>query len=366
MSIRVAVLTLSLALPNPAWAAPTEEPPLQRPAAMSAPGEAPEAAEQAEAARVEAARAVAAAATTAAEPAPVLRTARAAGAEAGVYEVQAGAPAPATDGAPRYFRAPFAESMWPGLMGHEVLMVLGSGARECVTLTRKTPEALFFTHRKHGKQQAPLSVVTSLHEHSWECKSHEGTPSEWARSGAAAGLVLSGVGALMGVLYDASHPNPRCELAEVEGVDCGKGPVPHFMYSVLGISTVTLGTPVVAIGGASTSRDLRVRGKIWARAAGWTLYSAATVLNVLWLAGFYGRVEVLQRQGLTAGAGVLGLGGSGFMAIDALLARQELIALRRQDAQMRTGAGRGLRLGAAPIGQGGQLSGLSVGIGGRF
>ena len=54
------------------------------------------------------------------------------------------------------------------------------------------------------------------------------------------------------------------------------------------------------------------------------------------------------------------------MAVDALLARQELIALRRQDAQVRPSAGRGLRFGATPIGQGGQLSGLSFGIGGRF
>ncbi len=274
---------------------------------------------------------------------------------------------PAGDGVSRYFRAPFADSLWPGLVGHEVLMVLGSGARECVTLTKKTPDALFFRHRKNGNQQAPLSAVTSIHEHSWECKSHDATPSEWARSGAAAGLALSGIGALMGTLYDVSHPDPRCELG-VDNDGCAKGPipVPHFLYSVLGITTVTLGTPVVAIGGASTSRDLRVQGKIWARASGWTLYSAATVLNVLWLAGFYGKVEALQLRGLTTGAGLLGLGGSGFMAVDALLARQELIALRRQDAQVRPSAGRGLRFGATPIGQGGQLSGLSFGIGGRF
>jgi len=123
---------------------------------------------------------------------------------------------------------------------------------------------------------------------------------------------------------------------------------------------------VVAIGGASTSRDLRVQGKIWARATGWTLYSAATVLNVLWLTGFYGQVEALQRRGLTTGAGLLGLGGASFMAVDALLARKELISLRRQDAQVRPSAGRGLRFGASPIGQGGQLSGMSFGIGGQF
>ncbi len=282
-----------------------------------------------------------------------------------MYEAQPGAAAPATEGAPRYFRAPFAESLWPSLVGHDVLLVLGSGARECVTLTKKTPDALYFDHRKNGKQQAPLSAVTSIHEHSWECKSYDGTPSEWARSGAGAGLALSGIGALMGTLYDVAHPDPHCEL-NMESCRKGAVPVPHFMYAVLGITTVTLGTPVVAIGGASTSRDLRVQGKIWARATGWTLYSAATLLNVLWLAGFYGKVEALQVRGLTTGAGLLGLGGSSFMAVDALLARQELISLRRQDAQVRPSAGRGLRIGATPIGQGGQMSGMSFGVGGRF
>ena len=294
---------------------------------------------------------------------------RAVGPAPGVYEVQADAAVPAADGAPRYFRAPFADSLWPGLVGHDVLLVLGSGARECVTLTKKTPEALYFKHRKNGNQQAPLSAVTSIHEYSWECKTrtNEATPSEWARSGAGAGLALSGIGALMGGLYDVSHPEPRCELRGDKSL-CEKGSVgiPHFMYAILGVSTVTLGTPVVAIGGASTSRDLRVQGKIWARAAGWTLYSASVLMNVLWLTGFYGKVEALQVRGLTTGAGLLGLGGSGFMAVDALLARQELIALRRQDAQVRPGAGRGLRIGASPIGQGGQLAGMSFGIGGRF
>jgi hypothetical protein len=292
-----------------------------------------------------------------------------AGPEPGVVEVQVGAAAPPAEGAPRYFRAPFAESLWPGLVGHDVLLVLGSGARECVTLTKKTPDALYFKHRKNGNQQAPLSAVTSIHEYSWECqtRTNEAAPSEWARSGAGAGLALSGIGAVMGGLYDSSHPDPRCELAGDKSL-CpkGVGGIPHFMYAILGVSTVTLGTPVVAIGGASTSRDLRVQGKIWARATGWTLYSAATLLNVLWLTGFYGKVEALQVRGLTTGAGLLGLGGSAFMAVDALLARQELIALRRQDAQVRPGASRGLRIGAAPIGQGGQLSGMSFGIGGRF
>ena len=293
---------------------------------------------------------------------------RPAGAEAGVYAAQPGVVAVSAGGLPRYFRAPFAESMWPSMMGREVLVVLGTGARECVTLTRKTPEALYFTHRKHGAQQAPLAAVTSIHEHSWECKRHDATPSEWARSGAGAGLALSGVGLVMGALYDVAHPDPKCEVTATADTRCAKGglAVPHFMYTVIGVTTTTLGTPVVAIGGASTSRDLRVKGKIWARAAGWTFYSAATLLNILWVAGFYGRVEGLSARGMTTTAGVLGLGGSAFMAVDALMSRRELIELRRQDALPRPGAGRGLRFGAAPIGQAGQMSGLSFGVGGRF
>jgi len=288
-------------------------------------------------------------------------------AQEGVYEVQAGV-VKAGDGVPRYFRAPFNESMWPAVMGQEMLMVMGSGSRECVTLTRKTPDALFYVHRRNGKQQAPLVSVTSLHQNSWECKTHDATPSEWARSGAAVGIGLSGLGLVMGALYDIGHPDPKCERSQVSGAVCAKGAVemPHFVYSVIGVTTTTLGTPVVAIGGRSTSRDLRVQGKIWARAMGWTFYSAATLLNILWLTGFYGDVKSLQLRGLTAGAGVLGLGGSGFMAVDALTARRELKRLRLEDTQRRPTASRGLRFGASPIGSNGVLSGMSLGLGGRF
>lgn len=299
-------------------------------------------------------------------------------AQEGVYEQQAGVAATG-DGMPRYYRAPFNESMWPSVMGREMLMVFGSGQRECVTVIKKTPDALFYVHRKNGKQQAPLVSVTSLHQSSWECKTHDATPSEWARSGAAVGLGLSGLGMLMGVLYDAGHPDPKCERSKESGAVCAKGGVeiPHFTYSVVGVSTTTLGTPVVAIGGRSTSRDLRVRGKIWARALGWTFYSAATLVNILWLTGFYGDVKSLQVRGLTASAGVLGLGGSGFMAVDALSARAELTRLRREDAQRQPGptirggaggptAGRGLRLGVSPVGTNGMMSGMSFGLGGRF
>jgi hypothetical protein len=137
------------------------------------------------------------------------------------------------------------------------------------------------------------------------------------------------------------------------------------------VTMTTLATPVVAIGGASSGRDLRVQGKIWARATGWTLYSAATLMNILWLAGFYGDVESLQVRGLTTGAGVLGLGGAAFMSVDALMSRQELTRLRKEDTQRQSAgatarAGRGLRIGAAPIGHGGQMHGFGFGLGGRF
>lgn len=311
-------------------------------------------------------------------PRPTVRRSPASGPQPGVVEVPEGGPKPDLNTMPRYYRAPFSDAIWPALMGREVLMVLGSGARECVTLSKKTPDALFYVHRKNGKQQAPLSAVTSLHEHSWECKQHDSTPSEWARSGAAVGLGLSAIGLVMGSLYDIAHRNPRCEHDNgdnAEGdvdVDCGGGgpEIPHFAYSVVGVTMTTLGTPVVAIGGRSTSRDLRVQGKIWARATGWTLYAGATLMNILWLAGFYGDVESLQVRGLTTGAGVLGLGGAAFMSVDALMSRNELIRLRREDTQRAdkptARAGRGLRLGAAPIGQGGQMTGFGVGLGGRF
>ncbi len=318
--------------------------------------------------------------TPAPAPVPVATPRRPAMArpQLGVVEAPAGGVRTDPGAMPRYYRAPFADSVWPSLVGRDLLVVFGSGARECVRLTKKTPDALFYVHRKNGNQQAPLSAVTSLHENSWECKSHDSTPSEWARSGAGTGLGFAALGLVMGGLYDAAHPQPRCERDEAPGVTCkdGAGNLPHFMYSVLGVSMTTLATPVVAIGGRSTSRDLRVQGKIWARATGWTLYSAATLMNILWLTGFYGDVESLQVRGLTTGAGLLGLGGAAFMSVDALMARQELISLRRQDAQrsdspmgpvVTPGKPRaGLRFGAQPIGQAGHMHGLSFGVGGRF
>lgn len=305
-----------------------------------------------------------------ATPAPARRVYRRP-VEEGVVTVGA-TPLPPSDGMPRYHRAPFADTVWPKLVGRDVLMVLGTGARECVTLTKKTNDALYFNHRKHGPQQAPLGAVTSLHENSWECQSHDETPSEWARSGAAAGLGMGGLGLLMGVLYDVDN-DPKCIFSDDEAVrDTCKSTsplqVPHYMYAVIGVTTTTLATPVAAIGARSTSRDLRVKGKLWARATGWTLYAAGTLLNVLWFAGFYGDVEPLQSRGMAAGAGALGLGGAAFMAVDALMSRQELIQLRAEDARPRSVARRGPRLsfGARPLGHAGQMHGLGLGLGGRF
>ena len=371
---------LAPAVQRPGGAAPASEPEVQRPGAVdplaSGTGElAPGTAAAPTSSVAPAASPVAApvAAPVATTPRPGTSRRPPVRATEGVYEVQAGV-AKAGDGVPRYFRAPFNESMWPAVMGQEMLMVLGSGQRECVTVTKKTPDALFYVNRSNSKQQAPLVSVTSLHQNSWECKAHDSTPSEWARSGAAVGIGLSGLGLVMGALYDAGHPDPKCERSEVTGAVCAKGgpEMPHFVYSVVGVTTTTLGTPVVAIGGRSTSRDLRVQGKIWARALGWTFYSAATLVNILWLTGFYGDVKSLQLRGLTTSAGVLGLAGAGFMAVDALTARQELTRLRLEDSrrQDRPTAGRGLRgglrLGASPIGSHGVMSGMSLGLGGRF
>ena len=366
---------LVLAPPEAPASAPTElsegtaapapaEPEIQRPAGAPAPVATPAAAATPTPAATPTAAPVATSTT-----APVRRVNRP---KPGADDIVAPAgPQAASDGQARYYRAPFTETVWPKVVGRDVLLVMGTQGRSCVTLHRKTNDALHYTHRKSGaQQQAPLAAVTSIHENSWECdKNYDSTPSEWARSGAIGGLVLSSIGAIMGVMHDAD--SQTCTTTDEMGTKCSKKLVPHFAYSVVGVTTTTLGTPVVAIGGRSTSRDLRVQGKIWARALGWTFYSAATLVNILWLTGFYGDVKSLQVRGLTASAGVLGLGGSAFMAVDALSARQELTRLRREDAQRqdRPTAGRmrgGLRLGASPIGSHGMMSGMSLGLGGRF
>ncbi len=281
----------------------------------------------------------------------------------GVVEAPVGTEPTTTGGPPRYHRAPFAESMWPAVVGKNVLLIFGSGARECVRLVRKTPSAVHYVHRKNGNQQVPMTAVTSIHENSWECEYRDGTPAEWARSGVIVGLGLATLGAGLGVAYDIGY-NPKA-------MDQAK--IPHYAYTVVGIPLTTFATPIVAIGGASTTRDLRVRGKLWARAVGWTLYSAATVLNVLWLTGFYsqrddgtGGVEALRIRGLTATAGLLGVAGAGFMAFDALSSRSELARLRQEDSTRRPSTQRGLHLGLAPLRSPVGQVGMSLGVSGRF
>ena len=164
---------------------------------------------------------------------------------------------------------------------------------------------------------------------------------------------FSAVGLAMGILYDAGRSGKT---------DPGDYTIKHFMYAGLGLSTTLLGTPIVAIGGASTSRDLRVRGKIWARGLGYALYAGAVVVSALWLVGQYGDKDPLNFVGITSLAGGLGLAGSAFMAADALSSRAELKELERQDTGRTRTARRGqLHLGAVPSGQG-----FGIGLAGRF
>src|SRR5690606_10350378 len=132
-----------------------------------------------------------------------------------------------------------------------------------------------------------------------ECaEGRESTPSEWARVGAGVGVGFSAVGMLMGVIYDAGRAGKS---------DPSDYSMKHFMYAGLGLTTTLLGTPIVAVGGASTARDLRVRGKLWARGLGYALYAGAAVFSVMWLIGQYGDKQPLQFVGVTSLAGGLGL-----------------------------------------------------------
>lgn len=272
-----------------------------------------------------------------------------------IHTAVAGDSSAAADNMPRYYPAPLTDAQWQRLGGRRVLMIFGTAGRECVTFTRADKSAVFYDHPKNGAQQAPLAAVTAVHENSWECaEGRESTPSEWARVGAGVGVGFSAVGMLMGVLYDAGRAGKT---------DPGDYGMKHFMYAGLGLTTTLLGTPIVAIGGASTSRDLRVRGKLWARGLGYALYGCAVVFSTLWLIGQYGEKEPLQFVGITSLAGGLGLAGSAFMAVDALSSRAELKQLERQDVgHGRPTARRArLHLGAGPSGQG-----FGVALGGRF
>lgn len=261
----------------------------------------------------------------------------------------------AADSMPRYYPMPLTDSQYQKLAGRRVLLIFGTAGRECVTFTRADKGAVYYNHPKNGAQQAPLVTVTAIHENSWECaEGRESTPSEWARVGAGVGIGFSAVGMLMGVLYDAGRAGKT---------DPGDYGMKHFMYAGLGLTTTLLGTPIVAIGGASTSRDLRVRGKLWARGLGYAFYAGAAVFSLLWVIGQYGEKEPLQFVGVTSLAGGLGLAGSAFMAVDALSSRAELKAFERQDTGMdrKTARRARLHLGAGPSGHG-----FAVGLGGRF
>lgn len=258
------------------------------------------------------------------------------------------------DGMPRYHVAPLADEQWQRIAGRRVLLILGTAGRECVTLTRADKSAVYYVHEKNGAQQAPRRAVTAVHENSWECaEGREAPPAEWARVGAGVGLAFSLVGLGLGVGYDVGRAGKT---------DVGDYAIKHFMYAGMGLSTTVLGTPIVAIGGASTSRDLRVRGKIWARGLGYALYGGAVVMGALWLVGQYGGKPQLDFVGITSLAGGLGFAGSAFMAFDALSSRAELKALNRRDVgEGRPQARRELRLGAGPLGQG-----FGMALGGRF
>lgn len=259
--------------------------------------------------------------------------------------------APQAGAMPRYYPAPLTDAQWQRLAGQRVLVIFGAAGRECVTLVRVERDAIHYEHPTHGPKQAPVRAVTAVHENSWECApGRESTPSEWARVGAGLGLGFSAVGMLMGVLYDAGRA----------GKDSGDGFIKHFMYTGIGLTTTLIGPPIVAVGGASTRRDLRVHGRIWARGLGYAFYAGAAIMGVLYLVGQYGEKEPLQFVGITSLTGGLGLAGSAFLAVDALGSRAELKRLERQDSGRAARRGE-LRLGALPL-----RHGLGVGFGGRF
>lgn len=272
-----------------------------------------------------------------------------------VVAADAAAPAEAGDGMPRYHPGPLSDAQWQRLAGKRALVIFGAAGRECVTLTRADKDAVFYVHPTNGAQQAPRSTVTAVHENSWECREgREAPPAEWARVGAAVGVGFSTVGLALGIAYD---------VGRIGKTDQGDHTIKHFVYAGLAVPTMTLGTPIVAIGAASTARDLRVRGKIWARGLGYALYAGSVVMNVLWFVGQYGEKEALLFPVIGSTAGALGLAGSAVMAVDALASRAELLELQRQDTGLAPAARRRgeLRLGAGPIGQG-----FAFALGGRF
>ncbi|MBK8263053.1 MAG: hypothetical protein IPK80_17155 [Nannocystis sp.] len=260
----------------------------------------------------------------------------------------AASPAAAGD-PPRYHRAPLSDSAWQQMIGREVLLVLSTGYRVCGSLSAVDREVIHYEDPAEGARRAARSMVTAVHEGSWECDDDDGAPKvEWARPGAAVGLGLAGVGVIFGVMEDAGAFGRASQFA------------------ILGGPSLLLAAPIAGFAGRSTARDLRVRGLPWARISGWTAYGAALVVTGLWAAGRFGEVEALAGPGLATAASGLGLLGTGLLAGDALRSRREMLEFRRLDSQPREAQGPRMQLSVAPIGRDGRATGLGVGLSGVF
>lgn len=256
---------------------------------------------------------------------------------------------------PRYHRAPFSDDDYAGFLGQEVLMVFSSGYRVCGTLTAVDGDTVHYDDPKEGARRIARSMVTAVHEGSWECDRDSAVPKvEWALPGAATGLALAGLGLVFGVLEDAkAFGRPAT-------------------YAVLGLPTTILAAPIAGAAGHSTARDLRVRGIPWARGVGWAAYGGAVLSVILWSVGHLGDAgdpadpSPLSVRGLAIAAGGLGALGTGLLAADALRSRREMMEVRRLDAKPATAGARELRIGATPLGYGMRLTGMGVGVSGRF
>ena len=242
-----------------------------------------------------------------------------------------------------YRRGPLSEEAWSELVGREVLLVLSTGYRVCGEIVEVSTDVVRYVDPEEGERRAARSMVTAVHERSWECERSATTTGEWALPGAVVGLSLAGLGLVTGVVEDAGGW-PRAAS-----------------FAVLGGPSLAFGAPIAALAGRSAARDRRVRGLRWARISGWAAYGGSLLCFGLWAAGSFGEVSALEGPGLASAAGGLGAAGAGLFLADALRSRRELREVRALDSQPQT-ARRG-EVRVAPLVSRGAV-GLAVG--GRF
>jgi len=164
----------------------------------------------------------------------------------------------------------------------------------------------------------------------------------WALAGGIVGLTFGAIGLGLAIGSEITRGE------QIPALPLGGAATALFVVAV----------PVAAGGAQSARRGAEVRGSVAAAICGWILYGV-TITEALTLIGL-GVAEIEPPAGLIASAGVLGLGASASMAAHAFTAHAQA---RRKLSAGRPGE---LRIASVPTVSSEGVTGMVIGVGGRF